>query len=96
MFTIEKAEYNSLRGVFSRAKFIVVGTHGTNGLIALDDSLLTGPTALPDNDNLRFIYFGPCEFGKKRGDWSRKYPRASIMGYDELTGPTQWRALLDF
>ena len=65
MFTIEKAEYNSVRGVFSRAKFIVVGTHGTNGLIALDDSLLTGPTALPDNDNLRFIYFGPCEFGKK-------------------------------
>lgn len=86
-FAIVDAEVRPFFDALSSAEFLVVGAHGLDGSVSLDDGAFVGPAFTPKNDNLKFVYFGSCYLGKKRLDWERKYSEAEIVAYDGLTTP---------
>jgi len=90
-FAMVPAVSSAVEAAFRDADFLVVGTHGINGGIALDDGRWMSPADVKPNTGLKHIYFGSCYLGELRDEWQAKYPTATIIGYDDATDPmTGW------
>jgi hypothetical protein len=94
VFTAIPATSRSLKKGFDVASFMIVGTHGSDGLISVED----GPSIGPDdfiNINMKHIYFGACEARKKQVNWEKKFPNAKIISFSEVTTPfVGWKYLV--
>ncbi len=86
-FAMVPASVDSMQRAFAEAEFIVVGAHGSGGYVIFDDDAWVGPRLLPENSELKHIFFGSCYIYMRRSEWQAQYPKATIIGSDGLTTP---------
>lgn len=83
-FAALPATTQNIETALSEAEFVVVGTHGWNGMLYSDEGAYIGPTKT-SNFKMRSIYFGSCYFGTMRKKWEDMLPNAQVMGHDNET-----------
>jgi hypothetical protein len=92
-FAAIPATANNIETAIYRGEFVVIGTHGSNGMVVSDDNSLIGPAKVI-NPKMKNIYFGSCYFGSQRKSWEAMFPNARVIGYEaETDRTTGWRYL---
>jgi hypothetical protein len=83
-FALYPATAENIERALLNVEFLVIGTHGIDGMVYSDEKALIGPMQTP-NPKMRSVYFGSCYFGTKRQAWETMFPNARVIGYDTKT-----------
>ncbi len=88
VFKIDALRWPRVLEAFKKAEFLIIGTHGENGDFLTDDNVWIQPNG-EIHPQLKFLYFGSCDIGRKQAQWQRKFPQATLKSVNRLYNPKE-------
>jgi len=69
-----------VQSAFASTSTLVIGTHGSEDGFAVDDGGLIGPDG-SHHPQMKTLFFGSCNVGRRLPDWQNEFPNAKIVSY---------------